>query len=469
MATEMNVNEDALAFLADGTITESERVEALQQKSVIVPSWTNLKKEYDPLEHPVFKDPNYLDIAKSDGTVERMTRIGMSLQKLAAERMTELVFGIPVKRIYKAVDEKEKAAAKILENIFTRNRIDSLNIERGTYLYAGCEFATLWYAIKGETNNIYGEPTTLRLRSKTYSPMNGDMIYPLFDEYDDLIALSFMFSRTKGKLTTQYFDTYTADKHLQWQKKSGGSDWEAVIGEAIALKKIPAVYCYRPTPIWESASNDVYEIEWTLSRNGNYIRKNGKPLFVVFADEEIDHGTSKDNSSLAVKQYPKGSSAQYVTWEQSVESIKLQIENLYRAFFTQLQLPDMSFDTMKTVAMSGESRKMMFIDAYLKVLKEKGRLLECLDREMNVIRAFAKVMFPKYANAFDSLNIEQIITPFTISDEKELITNIMTATGGKPIVSQREGIANLGWSDDIEATMVELQQESAADLMEATI
>jgi hypothetical protein len=299
--------------------------------------------------------------------------------------------------------------------------------------------------------------------------MNGDFIYPLFDDNDDLIALSFLFSRSDGETTTQYFDTFTANLRIRWALPQGGGGWEEEINEEIKLGKIPAVYCYRPTPIWEDTSNEVSEIEWTLSRNGNYIRKNGKPLFALFADKEIKYGGGNENDSLAVRQFPQGSSAQYITWSQSVDSIKLQIDNIYKAFFTQLQLPDMSFDSMKTTPMSGEARKMMFVDAYLKVLKERGRLLEALDREMNVIREYAKIMFPQYANAFETLSIEQSITPYTISDDKETIGNLMTATGGKPIISQKEGVEFLGWSDDVEATMQQLQDENMSSITQPTL
>ena len=50
---------------------------------------------------------------------------------------------------------------------------------------------------------------------------------------------------------------------------------------------------------------------------------------------------------------------------------------------------------MKSNPMSGESRKQLFIDAQLKVKDESGRLIEFLDREMNVVKAFLKTMLPE--------------------------------------------------------------------------
>jgi hypothetical protein len=66
------------------------------------------------------------------------------------------------------------------------------------------------------------------------------------------------------------------------------------------------------------------------------------------------------------------------------------------------------------------------------------------------------------------LQIETEIKPFTISDDKDTISNIMTATGGKAIMSQREGVQNLGWSDDVDKTLQEINEESKLDSFSLT-
>jgi len=223
---------------------------------------------------------------------------------------------------------------------------------------------------------------------------------------------------------------------------------------------------FRQTPIWEDTSKIVFEIEWALSRNGNYLRKNSRPVFCVFADEEIKFGgeESENKEFKSVLQYPKGSSANYITWPQAVENLKFHITELRQSFFTQLQLPDWSYESMKSNPMSGESRKQLFIDAQLKVEDESGRLLEFLDREMNVVKAFLKTMLPeKQWKDVDSLQVEMKITPFTITDEKDTITCLTTANGGKPIISQRQSVEMYGKSSDVDKTMQELAEEQTVD------
>lgn len=338
-------------------------------------------------------------------------------------------------------------------------------------LFAGCEVMTLWYAVE-ERNNLYGTASPIKLRCRNFSPMFGDDLYPLFDEYGDMIALSVGYTRKVAEKTVSYFDAYTADRHIKFSSEGG---WNVIEDEVITLGKIPGIYGFRPTPIWEDTSKIVYEMEWAMSRNGNYLRENSKPLFVVFADESITYGDEAADDPQQVKgkavmQYPAGSNAAYITWQQAVENLKFFISELRQSFFTQLQLPDWSYESMKATPMSGESRKQLFIDCQLKVKDESGRLIEYFDRETNIIKAFAKVIMGEgYSADIDALPVENVITPFMISDEKDTIENLLKANGDKPMISQRESVEMLGWSTDIDKTMEEIAAGDERDTFEPTM
>ena len=446
------------------------KIAALKEKTIVVPVWSGrfgLVQQFDPTKHPVMNKQKYRDIVTDEG-IEYVTRVTCDLQRLATKRMTELVTGIPPKRVYTPDNDRQKQIAAYIESIYDRNRINSVNNERLNMLFAGCEVFTLWYAVE-ERNTLYGFSSPLKLRCRNFSPMLGDELYPLFDEYGDMIAMSVGYTRKKGRKYVQYFDTYTADRHIKWSNENGG--WAEAENENITLGKIPGVYAWRPTPIWEDTSKTVYEIEWALSRNGNYLRQNSKPIFIVFADEAISYGDEKspDREFRSVMQYPQNGRAEYVTWAQAVENLKFYVEQLRDLFFTQLQLPDWSYGKMSQQALSGESRKQMFIDAQLKVKDESGRLIEFFDREMNVVKAFAKIMLGEsYAADIDALKVETLITPFAITDEKDTINNLMAANGGKALMSQRESIEMYGHSDDVDKTLREIAEEDKIDAFEMT-
>ena len=452
---------------------EQERITALKQKTVSVPVWAGrkgLESEYDPKKHPVMDKQIYPDIVRDDG-VERVTRITLSFQKLAATRMSELCTGIPVKRVYRPENDRQKKAAEVMEKIFDRNRINSVNTKRCKQLFAGCEIFTLWYAVK-QQNNLYGVSSQLKLRCRTFSPMLGDELYPFFDEYGDMTAMSIGYTRKVGRKNVQFFDTYTDgedSRHIKWSNEGG--EWAVVENEKTTLLKIPGVYAWRPMPVWEDTSRNVYEMEWSLSRNGNYLRENSKPRFVVCADEVIQYGDEKspEKEFKSVSQFPSGAKAEYVTWAQATDSLKFHIETLRSLYFTQLQLPDWSYEKMSQQALSGESRKQMFIDAELKVGDESGDLIEFFDREVNVVKAFVKlIMGSAYHADIDALPVENIITPYRITDEKERVERLMTANGNKPIMSQRESIEEYGHSDNVDQTIREIAEQEMMDSLELT-
>ena len=452
-------------------MTADEKIAALSEKTLNVPAWsgrTGLEQEYNPKTHPVANTAKYQDVVTDEG-IQPVTRILLPFQKLATKRMTELVTGIPVKRVYRPENERQKEVAAILEAVYDRNRIDSVNVERFRRLFAGCEIMTLWYAVE-QPNTLYnGVKSLLKLRCRTFSPMLGDSLFPLFDEYGDMVALSIQYQRKVGRKTVRFYDCYTAERHVKWSNETGSM--AEVENEPITLGKIPAIYQWRDKPIWEDTSNMVYEMEWSLSRNGNYLRENSKPVFAVFADEQISYGDEKsgDKEFRSVLQYPKGSTAGYITWAQSVESLKYQVSELRNLFFTTLQLPDWSYEKMSQTALSGESRKQLFIDAQLKVKDEKGDLIEFLDRETNVLKAFAKVILGEsYAADIDALRVEQVITPFSITDEKDEISNLMLANGNKPLMSQRESIERYGQSDDVDKTLEEIKADETQDVFNLT-
>lgn len=421
----------------------------LKNKTVDIIPWGTLEKEYNPRKHPVYTDRDYRDKVRR-GKVERMTRITYSIQKLAVKRMKELMFTIPVKRRYTTATEDEKTAASIMEAIFKRNRIDALNLKRAHKLFASCEMVTIWFAQKQETTYA-GHPSMLKLRCRTFSPLDGDALYPLFDEYDDMIALSVEYSRMHGTEKLTYFDSYTDENHYRWVNRGNG--WEEDIEpEPINIMKIAGVYIHRNLPIWEDQSDNGYELEWTQSRQGNYLRKNSRPTWVIYSDNQRPTSAQKknakqepvdDNSGRNVLHYGKDDKAGYATWAQATDALKLHTEELRRNIHTTLQLPDMSMEQMKATPMSGEARKMLFIDCQMKVTDEKGDWLEFFDREINVVRAFCKVMFPEYTSAFDSLVVESVITPFQINDRSQQIKDMSDGTGGKAIISRRTAIREL--------------------------
>lgn len=439
-----------------------EAIKALKNKRVVVPAWEDLRKEYDVRLHPVMDQSVYPDVVDSDGRVERVTRVVYDYQRLATCRMSELICGIPVKRTYSPENSTQEELAGYIERVFERNRIDSVNVERTRMLFAGCEVFTLWYAVP-QPNRLYGFDSALKIRCRNFSPMMGHDLYPLFDDGGDLVAMSIGSKTADG---VECFDAYTADKHIQWRKAKGQQGWSLNTDETHTLGKIAGVYCYRPTPIWEDTSGLVSEMEWTMSRNGNYLRRNSKPIFYIASNDNIDYGQERDENKefRTILQVAPDARLGYATWEQAIDNLKYHVSELRQLFFTTLQIPDWSYESIKATPMSGEARKQLYIDCHLKVKDESGRLLEMFDREVNVVKAFLATLLPgSAAGELEALAVENEITPYTMDDEQDTLGNIALAVNNK-LISRKEGIRMLGWSRDVDKTYGAIMEEAEEDV-----
>lgn len=449
-------------------LAPEEAIAELKKKKVVVPAWEELSKAYNVVNHPVEDKQKYQDEALNNGLIDEMTRVTYSLPKLLTKRMTGFCFGIPIKREYtfaEEASEQQYKAQQLIEKIYKANRINSINISRFKKYFAGCEILTIWYMTEGEEPHTkYGVETKMKLRCKTYSPMDGYAIYPLFDSTGDYIAVSIEYTEKEGEVEVKYFETYTDTQHIQYVDRGDGYAEE--LKESFELGKNPTIYIQRDEAIFEDSIKKVYEIEWSTSRAGNYLRKNTSPTAVVDADEVIKYGDEDENYNSGnknVMQLPKGSGLTYATWQMNISALEYYNKELRDMAFTESQIPDISFKEMYNLNLSGEAFDRIFMDVHLKVLDESGVITEALDREFNVIRAFAKVIDSSLSEAIDSLDCEQIVTPFSIRNESEEIKNFTLANGGKALMSQEESIRSYGKSKDVGETMKLINQEREQD------
>lgn len=483
-------------------IIEEKGVDAisiLQSKVLNIPSWSKLYKKYEPREHSIVTDNvNRKAKEREDGSVENPARIHVGLEKLLCKRINEFMFAIPVERKYEytSVDQydlskdskeandkqtennvetsedKEEIYNKIqrsIEKIFKVARIDSENKKRGLYYFASCEFFTIWYTVKKPRHMIYGFPCEYKLKCKTYSPMDGydeksgTSLFPYFDELGDLLAMSFMYDKTVGDDIVTYFETYTDKYHIKWSSV-GEEGWKEENREDISrFGKIPGVYCNRSRPIYDGLSNLRHEIEWTLSRNSDVVAYNSAPALVVEGDLI---GSEDKGEPQRILRVTEGGSANYISWNQSIEAAKYDINTMLDLFWTQSQMPDISFGRMTSIGSIGyDARQTLLTDAHLKIGDESGPIIECLDRECNVVKAFLKQMNVEWASYIDNLDIENKITPYIQNDESGKVERLMKINGGKPLISHKTSVQLGGYVDDVNRELELIEQAQAADAL----
>lgn len=454
--------------MIDFSGSPSQTVGQLREKSVTVPSWTALLKEYEPKMHKVNRDR--LNLPDRRGGRERSSRIHIGLEKLLARRMNEFTFAVPVRRQYEPTDDETLLdIRRAIEAVYRCAHIDAENLRRGLQYYAACECVTLWYTVERQ-NRLYGFDTPYKLRCRTYSPMGGVQLYPLIDDRGDMVAMSMEYIQRVLDRDVVYFETYTADRHYQWTgtKNSWREDTLAVNadgsithGEEMSIGKIPCAYIWRPAPIWDGLCGLRREVEYTLSRNSNTIAYNAAPVLKISG--EYQGPAEKKGQEQRVFRLENGGDVDYVEWTQATDAVQYHVEQMLKLFWQQSQMPDISFEAMSALGNIGyDARQTLLTDAHLKVGDESGAWLEFLEREFNIIKAFLAQMNTRWADRMDEVQCRHVITPFIQRNEENEISLRMKANGGKAIESQRESITKYG-AHDVDQTMREIEEETARE------
>jgi hypothetical protein len=446
-----------------------QKINALKKRTICVPLWSVLLKTYETSNHEVLTDTISL---KDKENGEKSSRIAIGLDKLLASRFNQFTFAIPVKREYnKPSNDTQTAIIGAIEKIYENAHIDTMNFKRGIAYYAACEMFTIWYTVKRE-NTIYGFPCRYKLKCKTFSPMDRVCLYPIIDELDDMIAMSFEYDKkVSDTKTITIFETYTEDRHFVWEKDNQGNSWEEKTaqikedgtvesGEQIIINKIPGVYLWRPFPVYDGLGGIRHELEYSLSRNGNVISYNSAPIVKVKGGII---GKEKKGESSRIWRVESDGDISYVSWNQSQDAVINQTNTLLKLYWMLSQMPDISFDNMKGLGNIGyDARQTLFTEARLKIIEESGAWKECFEREFNVIKAFLKQMNQSWANEIDNITCKHIITPYVPEDENNSINVRMKANGGLPVESQLESIIKIGQSKDPISTLKEIRKDQAA-------
>ena len=329
-------------------------------------------------------------------------------------------------------------------------------VARAIFSFREC--AEVWYPIEGDKpHKLYGFDTKFKLRCKIVSPANGFSLYPYFDETGDMVAFSYEYSvGTDGK-KVDYFETYTDKNQYRWQKSTNGYELMQGFPKENPIGKIPVVYGCQDYYETEMVDALIDRLELLLSNFADTNDYHASPK--IFVTGQIN-GWSKKGESGAVIEGEDGATMKYVSWQNAPESVKLEIETLLKLIYTITQTPDISFDAIKGLNVSGVALKLMFMDAHLKVQDKSEILDEYFTRRANIIKAYIGNMNVGVQQIAETLEIEPIITPYMITDDKETLEYWMTANGNKAVISQEESVEKAGLTSDAKATMQKITDEA---------
>lgn len=461
----------------------SEQLTLLQKKKDI-PEYATLEKQYDIAGHNVLSTSlrpgkevtrgtgrqNGAGEEITETTTEAVNRIAIPFQRLIVNRAVGFLLGDPVTLKSNAETDPQNTLQLMVERTLHDNKIDFFNRKLARTVKSQCEAAELWYLVedhtfwkrtlKESTNNIY------KLRVKMLSPSAGDKLYPYFDETGDMIAFSREYQVTDDEnKEVEHFDTWTDTLHITRILQNG--EWLQTIA-VNPLGKIPVVYYPQEDPEWFAVQTIIDRYETKISNFADTNDYFGSPMVVVEGDVVKLPSKTEQGKTIQVQQ---GGSVNYLSWDQSPESEKLEFEQLEKLIYSMTQTPNISFDQMKSIGsdMSGFAIKLLFTDAHMKAANDIELFGEMFTRRLNLIKHICgNVINVALSGEVDFLELEPEFHPFLPQNIKEEIEILSTARAGKPLISQKTAIEKNPLAVGVEEEITRMGEDTEADAQLST-
>lgn len=405
------------------------------QKQITVPDATGAVNPDTnaPLTHTKFVEVN---------------RIVIGLQKLIVSRKTSFTTGGLVTIKSNPVTPQEEQLYELITDTWSNNKLQYKNAELFKSLISETEVCEVWYSDLDDEN----EPV---LKCNIYSPSKGYDLIPVYDSNKDLVLFSLKY---KVELVN-YMRVWDKDLNTLYVDK--GQGW--VIEEAPKKHnygKIPVIYYQVEQSCWEDAQRMIDRLEELMSNFADTNDYNGSPILA--ASGEVTGFMEKGERGKAV-QLENGGDLKYVSWDSAPASIKLEIETLLKLTFMTLQVPDISFDSMKGLGgLSGVAFDRILIDAHLSAIDfHNGVYGEGIQRRINFFKSALSAMYS--LQSAKKLIVSPHFSLFSINSDDEKIATAMKANGNKPVMSQKESIKYVGLTDDVEATLNDINSENVVN------
>lgn len=458
-------------------------IELLKEKSVEVPSWELLRSQYYPDLHEIITNKKRRPKdKKGKDYIEKPARVTYDAERIFVNRLLEMMFTIPPTREYvfkgSAAEKKEQRKMRdAIEAVYEDNRIDGENMKRFRSLFAACESLTIWYTVEdeeGKKHDDYGFETPYHLKCRSYSPMEykesglaSAKIYYLADDFGKCQAISFEYDVKRSKTkTVTFFECYTRKAHYKWMRSSDTKlKYEPLItNESLIIDKIPGIYGYRSKALFENVPNNRDEVEFTLSRNSDVVRKNSHPL-VKLIGQLLNGEKPEGDQAREFYNVELGGDVDTVSPAITPENVEYYVNELKKNMAESMQLSNISLENLKACgALNAKAMQMLVAGDHMKVGLEKWDVIEYLDRECNIIKAYLAKMNSAWDGKIQKLKVKQVINPFRFNDDDDSVNTYEKASGG-PILSQRTAIEKSGLVSDVDEEMarIKAQQDESTE------
>lgn len=471
---------------------KSQRIAALKKgRKTEQPDVARLYNDWNPNKHEIITDlekyPRIKVVIEKGKEVRSQTtgkmtrtddkvemkepnRIALPLEQDIVNVQTAFTVGTEPTIECDTEDKDEKSLLAALKQVFRKNKLKYQNKKIVRSWLSEQEVAEYWYAVKDDgfwsilkrkIASIFGTAVPeYRLKSTIWSPFRGDVLYPFFDDTGDMVAFSREYKKmdADGKEITTFI-TLT-DKHIYtWNV---GDDSEgSVVGHGFT--KLPIIYAYRKTAYCDTIRNIRIRIEKLLSGYADCIDYHFFPILKLFG-EINSAGMSGTSRNRVVQLQGEKADAAYLTWNQSADPIKLELEMLFNRAYSMTNTPQISFENLKGVgnALSGTAFRYVFMGAHMAVENHAEEIGLFMQRRVNFLISALGTQNSRLAAPAKTIDVDVNIVPYMIDNIDDKVQTAVTAVDGG-IWSRKEGIIFAGNADRIDEELKEIEGEKQKD------
>lgn len=323
--------------------------------------------------------------------------------------------------------------------------------------------ALVFYPVIKETSK--GKISTLKVKI-LHLPKKEEEVcefYPHFDDDDDMDAFIHKYNKEIDGKNRECIRIYTEEEVITSVNMDGAWDQTSMPN---LFGKIPVVYADKDMPEWEDIVSTMDALEMRISRlcdTNNYF---AEPILKTYGNTALP---SKETVGKQIE-FPMEvddsgnehhGDAEYLAWQQSVESLKLEVDHEHNETYSGASTPDLSFDNLKGIGdVSGTARRFMLIDAEIKADENMEVFEPVIQRTVSIVIAgIANITDVRLARGFEDNDIDVEFGSILPESLKEELENLSIANGGNPFNSKRTIVAHSPYTKDVEEEIKTMEEE----------
>lgn len=435
------------------------------------------RKEYDGERS---RRPTSLDLIQKDKTIGdedegtqktvRACKYRFPFPKKIVRFAAVMLFGGDM--VVDTGDKDSKADTSVADfvRLWTRKlRMQSMLKRFARTVKIETKAALLFYAVKVDVKKFLGfEYASKNIIRCQLLDLKKGTFTPHYDETGDMDAFLYLhqeFIEAEDKLM-EVFDIYTSTHRFRYIYKEG--DWSETPEVAPHnFSVIPVVYQEQDKPDWDEVAPLIDGYEVRTSKLGDQNDYTGDPVLITKGEVELpEKGQVGKVLQFNAEEDPRGGivygDAKYLTHDQLPESVKLELEILWRSIHADA--PDISLEAMQGVGnIAGASLEVMFFSSIVKAKDDRENFDVTVERCVSVVKNGMMEIMNR--GSYRSLEATDVVVNFTNPLPKNLkeYIDILADSVDRNIMSKKTATELHPYVKNADEEFEQLQKEQATE------